>query len=655
MTFANLWAFWFLAVALPITVLYLFRIRRRRQDVPNLAIWRTILMENRTTFLLKRLRRVFSLLLQLLILSLLVLALTKPVLDVFFQREPFLVLILDSSASMQTIETEDGASVSRFEAARRAAAHILDVKPDRTQAMLIAADRDLHVLCPFTEDSRLLGERLETARGTLYPADLVRACSFAAEVLLPHERGRILLLSDGTGPRTDALSQAVAERVKDHPGARIEVSCLSFGHTGENVGILRFAARKNEAQKTDEVLFAVRNFSAREKRVALEYREGSTLRKNIPPTLQPGEEAERVFSTALPAGDLLTLTLTPADAFAPDNTAYAVARPETRFRILLVSSEEDRFFYVQALHAMEEAVHEDSLTLTPEAFRKSPPAAPSPFDLVIFVNTSPPASLAPGNYLLVNCDAPALFRTDGTLADQPVTDWQRTHPINRYLSLHDLVVGQARRVLVEAAPGRETEETEVLCRSPATPLMLARETTTHKFVYIGFDAQHTVLPFRVAFPALLRNVLNWTQTRTTALFRPQYATGDIIRPLAPLPGENDLPARITFLVGEQEVEHPLVLDAHRRFAFAATDTVAPCRIEMGGQTWFTAVNLNAPSESAIAPAAATAGANGAAARRATAFGLRTLVSSAVFWRLLALLATVVLLAEWLLFHRRVTE
>jgi hypothetical protein len=582
----------------------------------------------------------------------LVLALARPVVSAFFARDPHMVLVLDCSASMRAIEGGPTGRTTRFARAVDRAEEYVRSKPDATEVMVLAADRDLSILCPFTTDARLLTERLRSARATLFPADPERACRLAAEVLRDRGGGRIVLVSDGTGPTAAKLSDAVAKAA----GAAADdvafvASCV--GRTDDNVGIVNCAARKNDAQKTDQVLVAVRNFSSRRKEVSLEYYEGASLRKVFPLALEAGQETSRVFSTSLPAGEVLRMRLTPGDAFAADDTAFAVVRPEKRFRVLLVADETDRFFYVKAFNAMEEAVHEDSLVLSPPEYASGAAARAGGFDLTVFVKCAVPGTLPEGTYVIVDCDVPGVARSVGRVEVDRVSEWDREHPVNRYVTYHDLVVRDSRVVEIDADGA--AAGLRVLARSDRTPLVLVAETAGRRIVYFGFDVQTTELPFRVAFPAVLRNVLAWSHRQRAELFAARYATGDVIRPRAPLPDDGGQTATVTFLVDGEPASHVVGLDGRRSFAFSETGVVAPCRIDVGGRSFFTAVSLLSPAESAIGPADAGGDGEATDAPAARAGVLRSLFSSARFWKVLLVLASALLVAEWYLFHRRVTE
>ena len=78
MNFAAPLAFALGALALPIVVLYILKIKRRRVSVPYLRLWEELLIETRARSLFQRLKRLYSLLLQLFILLSLIFALGQP-------------------------------------------------------------------------------------------------------------------------------------------------------------------------------------------------------------------------------------------------------------------------------------------------------------------------------------------------------------------------------------------------------------------------------------------------------------------------------------------------------------------------------------------------------------------------------------------------
>ena len=84
-------------LALPVVVLYVLKVKRRRVEVPYLRIWEELLVETRARSLFQRLKRIYSLLLQLLILAALVLALARPAFELASVEKESIVLLLDTS------------------------------------------------------------------------------------------------------------------------------------------------------------------------------------------------------------------------------------------------------------------------------------------------------------------------------------------------------------------------------------------------------------------------------------------------------------------------------------------------------------------------------------------------------------------------------
>src|SRR3954451_12480450 len=98
MSFANPMALAWAALAIPIVVFYILKIRLRRVPVSTTLFWQQIFEEKKPRSLLEMLRHLLSLLVQIAVLACLVLALGEP----FFKWEVLearrLVLVVDNSA-----------------------------------------------------------------------------------------------------------------------------------------------------------------------------------------------------------------------------------------------------------------------------------------------------------------------------------------------------------------------------------------------------------------------------------------------------------------------------------------------------------------------------------------------------------------------------
>src|SRR3954462_11383577 len=100
MNFVNPAALLWLALAIPIVVFYILKIRLRRMPVSTILFWREIFEQKQPRSLWEHLRHLLSLLVQLALLSLLVFALAEPYFRWQKQRARRVVLVVDNSASM---------------------------------------------------------------------------------------------------------------------------------------------------------------------------------------------------------------------------------------------------------------------------------------------------------------------------------------------------------------------------------------------------------------------------------------------------------------------------------------------------------------------------------------------------------------------------
>ena len=78
MQFLTPLAFWLAALAIPIILLYMLKLRRKQVEVSSTLLWQQVLREQQANAPWQKLKRNLLLLLQLLILAALIFALARP-------------------------------------------------------------------------------------------------------------------------------------------------------------------------------------------------------------------------------------------------------------------------------------------------------------------------------------------------------------------------------------------------------------------------------------------------------------------------------------------------------------------------------------------------------------------------------------------------
>src|SRR5437660_5510252 len=115
------------AIAIPVLlVLYFLKLRRREMPVSSTLLWRKAIQDLQVNAPFQRLRRNLLLLLQLLLLALLCLALSRPVANFTPGAAKLTVILIDRSASMSAIEDFGGSKHTRLEEAKKQARALVD-------------------------------------------------------------------------------------------------------------------------------------------------------------------------------------------------------------------------------------------------------------------------------------------------------------------------------------------------------------------------------------------------------------------------------------------------------------------------------------------------------------------------------------------------
>src|SRR5215475_9722531 len=100
--------------------------RRRRFEVPFSHLWRRVLEQKDANALWKQLKRLLSLLLILLILGVVLFAALDPTLGAIDRKARSVVILVDASASMKTMDGSEDGKESRLDEAKHRAKRLID-------------------------------------------------------------------------------------------------------------------------------------------------------------------------------------------------------------------------------------------------------------------------------------------------------------------------------------------------------------------------------------------------------------------------------------------------------------------------------------------------------------------------------------------------
>ncbi len=610
-----------LAIAIPILLLYMLRLRRREVLISSTFLWRQVVQDTEANTPWQRLRRNLLLFLQLLILLLLALALARPFITVPTISAGKIALLVDASASMTATDVGE----SRFAAALEQARQIVNNMNPQDIISLIRVADIAEPLTSYTADKNELRRAIDAMTVSQGAADWDTALTLAAAGAAGAEHFSIVMITDGGVGAAASLPANIPQPIY-----------VPVGESANNIGITALATRALAGQAPQ--LFAqVTNYGDASADISLVIRLDDVLRLSrsgsIPPRSQLpipfGEPITEPFETL---SATLTFDNDIEDFLELDNHAWAVQNEINTRRVYYVSSNEN-LFLEQALRSLPGVQ-----TFRGNAENRSLPG--EAFDLYVFDNWLP-NSLPAGDMLIVNPpNSTSLFTVGAQLeATDEIAVADEESAIASFVDLDEMSLLQYRAVSADWA--------RTLFQAEEGAILLAGETNARQIAILPFDLRDSNLPLLIAWPVLMANLMDWFSPADIVSLPDGLSVGDVLMISPPLLAES---IRITTPDGSVR-ELPATGD---RVAFANTEQLGLYRLEIVQDGEVTsaqsfAVNLFGAGESDIKPlpeAELQLGGGMVAAAADEQLGTQE------FWMWLALAALLLLAIEWVVYHRR---
>ena len=411
------------AVGFGVLVLYVLKLRRRVVAVPFSPLWERILRDKEATSLFSRLKRLLSLLLQLALLALLVVALGDPRAAESLIKGRTVVVLLDASASMQATDV----APSRVAVAKDEVKKIVRGLGGADRMLVAQMDAMVTPLGPLSGDASALERELDSVRATDARADFPRALRFATDVLRGVDQGEIIVVSDGAlGPASDASGPV-------HLGSA-RLTYVRVGKEAHNAGITQFSVRRYPLDKSRyEVMLEVSNTGPDVEDVELQLLGDGALVDLTKLRLQPGERLPRFYPQLSGASRTLEAKISRVDGtrdeLPADDRAYALLPARRRAKVLVVTEGDT---YLEAALLLDEYL--DVTDVAPKAYPQA--IAKGDWDAVIFDRVTP-AELPKAHALYLDPRGPgAPVKVEGELKNPGFDKVDRKHPAVRFLGLN---------------------------------------------------------------------------------------------------------------------------------------------------------------------------------------------------------------------------
>lgn len=646
---------WAVLAAVPplIVLLYFLKLKRRPIEVPSTYLWRRAIEDLHVNSIWQRIRRNVLLFLQLLLVALIMMAVLRPGCRGTTLVGDRFIFLIDTSASMGAKERGG----TRLDLAKRRVSELIDQMSRGDVAMVISFSNEARIEQSFTDNRRLLRERVQRIQGTARPSDLAEALRAASGLANPgqtSEAGNPLDAQVASAlPATLYLvSDGGFQQVPEFALGNLEPRYVKIGSAADNVGIVAFTTERN-SEKLDQVQAFARleNRGAEKATVEASLYRGADLLDAQQVELPAGEGAGVRFELRDPDPGVLRLSISGADALAVDNEAFAAINPRKPAAVLCVTPSNP------ALQtALETTAARQLATVTfaepkylddPEYERR---AIAGDFDLVLYDRCAPKKMPLASTFFLGSVPPGEVWSNGGKVSPVAIIDVERSHPL---VAMPDPTPVR----IVEGFVVRGPKGARTLLDSQEGPLLSIAPRESFEDVVMGFTLvdtdgkegvqANTDWPRWYSFPVFWQNVLAYLAGGV------QSESAPTVQPGEPLAFRSLVPVETVRIQrpsgGEME---QVKRTGQGYFQFSATDQPGAYTVYEGDlaepSQWF-AVNLFDGRETDLTPPAdVKIGASQVAA--ATGGGQ---VGRKELWKWLLGAGVCVLVFEWYVYNRRV--
>lgn len=470
----------FVPLGAAIVALYLLKLKRKEEVVSSVMFWLDAVADIQANAPFQKLRKNLLLIIQLIILLLLIVALARPYAVVKGISENKIVVIVDTSASMQATDV----STSRLEAAKSKVVGLINSMGPSDTMLVISASEKSRVISPFTSDKKALSRSVSLLKPTDTECRMRQAVVLALSLAsgITRTPARIVLVSDGG---FDMMSDI------DTRGVRLEY--IGIGHRCDNVGITGMASRKSLSGE-QQVFVGMQNFSRKERNFNLELSVNDQLLDVREEKLAPGAVKQEILDKVSNLNGRVTAKLDIVDDLKSDNQATVYLSGRRKLTVLLISKG-DIF--------LQNALNLDPRTQLLKADSTPSDLGKKGYDIVVFDGVQPPAQLPPGGYLLVNTSTPVGPADADKVVSRPsITDWSKKHAVTAFVDFGGTQILKAQALTAKswASP---------LIEAGNDVLAVAGRKDNRSFVQLSWNLMESDFPLRVGFPIFIANCLDW--------------------------------------------------------------------------------------------------------------------------------------------------
>ena len=484
MTFLGLTAFQSAALALittsAIVALYFLKHRRRRMVVSSALLWKRVLANRLENSLFERLRRLFSILVAVLIGLLIAMSIARPEIEWLTGKTSKTIIVIDTSPTMQA-RMSDGRT--RWQHAVDAAKSLVNQGSFRNQFRIV--DTGGQFDSSFTTDHTELRRSIDA----MHPVNSATRFPRMETPANAQNAPQVYLITDGVS----AL------------GVPAGVTSISEFQAAANVGITAFEIRSTPSSLLAyEAYLEVTNFGKANRSVEITVSGAGQQRITRNVQIESGKNfKESLDISKFDGGGVRAAIRSDGDAFSPDDVAYSYLPVKRRTKTLLVTTGNKFLESVLKLDSLVELSISTTAAYT----------GTGDYDAYVFDRFAP--AQQPARPALIigtqgTQNASWLKKPIGEVVKPSFESRMENHPVMKHVVLNDVTVERAARI--------DPANLTILAASAANiPLIVASERP--QWVMTTFDLDSSDFPFHAGFPVFIDNAMSWFGRDRLALRR----------------------------------------------------------------------------------------------------------------------------------------
>lgn len=517
------WGWLGLAVVPPlIFLLYFLKLRRTAVEVPSTWLWAKAIEDMHVNSFWQRLRKNLLMFLQILFALILLATCLRPGCDgTEFAAERYIFLI-DNSASMSATDTPG--RVSRLDQAKEEVKKTISQMPADTSVMLISFSDRSNVVQSYTRNKGEALIRLDSIEQTQRSSDLNEALIAAAGLANPGRTSDkesaldvqvaegldavLMIYSDGGVRSVPRFAQGNlspeyhAIGSVDPPPVNVGIVAFSISPPSEDGSAQVFARLQNsgpEAQTVGLSLFVGENLQDAQAGISIDAGLSKSISFSLPPSLVKVEEPTQV-----------RLEIDQDDIYMLDNEAFGALNPPGKAEVLVISADNPYFEFACSTDLIEKQANvrfEDWEYLKDKEYLEK--SILGEYDLVIFEGLVP-AVMPRCNTLVMGVLPKENWTEIERVAPTPVFDFDSSHPILASVQMGSVTIINSS--ILEGPQGSLT-----LIESSNGPIGVLAPRDSYQDLVLGFsiveigDQGDSVInsdwPKKLSFPIFIQNVI----------------------------------------------------------------------------------------------------------------------------------------------------